>query len=89
VTQADLDLLRADGVVGSMNGRFFCRDGSPGGHLDARTIAIEWNQLAAIPMVVAIAEGLPKVEAILGALKTGAVDVLITDEATAVALAER
>jgi DNA-binding transcriptional regulator LsrR (DeoR family) len=89
VTQADLDLLRTDGVVGSMNGRFFCRDGSPGGHLDVRTIAIEWNQLAAIPMVVAIAEGLPKVEAILGALKTGAVDVLITDEATAVALAER
>ncbi len=89
ITQADLDLLREDGVVGSMNGRFFCRDGKPGGHLDARTIAIEWDQLAAIPLVVAIAEGLPKVEAILGALKTGAVDVLITDEATAVALADR
>ena len=89
LTPADLELLRADGVVGSMNGRFFCADGEPGGHLDGRTIAIEWAQLAAIPMVVAIAEGLPKVEAIRGALKTGAVDVLITDEATAVALAER
>ncbi len=88
VTRADLDQLRADGVVGSMNGRFFCRDGTPGGHLDGRTIAIEWDQLAAIPTVVAIAEGLPKVEAIRGALKTGCVDVLITDEATAAALVE-
>lgn len=88
VTRADLDLLRADGVIGSMNGRFFCRDGKPGGHLDGRTIAIEWTQLAAIPTVVAIAEGLPKVEAIQGALRTGCVDVLITDEATATALGE-
>lgn len=88
VTRVDLDLLRADGVVGSMNGRFFCRDGEPGGHLDARTIAIEWSQLEAIPTVVAIAEGLRKVEAILGALRTRCVDVLITDEATAVALAQ-
>jgi len=71
-----------------MNGRFFCRDGEPGGHLDARTIAIEWSQLEAIPTVVAIAEGLRKVEAILGALRTRCVDVLITDEATAVALAQ-
>jgi deoxyribonucleoside regulator len=89
VTPADLDLLRRDGVVGSMNGRFFCRDGEPGGHLDARTIAIEWNQLRAIPMVVAVAEGLAKVEAILGALASGCVDVLITDASTAAALSER
>lgn len=87
LTPADLDLLRADGVVGSMNGRFFCDDGKPGGHLDARTIAIEWAELGAIPMVVAIAEGLAKVEAIRGALRTGCVDVLITGEATAEALA--
>lgn len=89
VTQADLVQLREDGVVGSMNGRFFCGDGEPGGHLDSRTIAIEWSQLAAIPTVVAIADGLPKVQAILGALMTGCVDVLITGETTAAALAER
>jgi deoxyribonucleoside regulator len=87
VTRVDLDLLIADGVVGSMNGRFFCRDGEPGGHLDARTIAIEWAQLEAIPTVVAIAEGLHKVEAIRGALQTRCVDVLVTDEGTAKALA--
>jgi DNA-binding transcriptional regulator LsrR (DeoR family) len=89
LTRVDLDLLRKDGVVGSMNGRFFRRDGKPGGRLDRRTIAIEWDQLAAIPTVVALAEGPSKVEAILGALRTGCVDVLITDEATAAALIER
>jgi DNA-binding transcriptional regulator LsrR (DeoR family) len=86
VTRADVEKLVADGVVGSMNGRFFCRDGQPGGHLDSRTIAIEWDQLRAIPTVVAVAAGKPKVEAILGAVRTGCVDVLVTDEPTAEAL---
>jgi DNA-binding transcriptional regulator LsrR (DeoR family) len=71
-----------------MNGRFFCSDGQPGGHLDGRTIAIEWAELAAIPTVVAIAEGLSKVAAIRGALRTGCVDILLTDESTAEALAQ-
>jgi deoxyribonucleoside regulator len=89
VTRADLDLLIADGAIGSMNGRFFGRDGKPAGHMDERTIAIEWSELAAIPIVVAIAAGQTKVDAILGALKSGCVDVLITDEVTASILAER
>jgi DNA-binding transcriptional regulator LsrR (DeoR family) len=86
VTPGDLELLIAAGVVGSMNGRFFARDGQPAGHLDERTIAIEWSELAAIPIVVAVAAGQSKVEAILGALLSRCVDVLITDEATAVAV---
>jgi DNA-binding transcriptional regulator LsrR (DeoR family) len=57
--------------------------------MDERTIAIEWSELAAIPIVVAIAAGQTKVDAILGALKSGCVDVLITDEVTASILAER
>jgi DNA-binding transcriptional regulator LsrR (DeoR family) len=89
VTPGDLELLVAAGVVGSMNGRFFARDGQPAGHMDERTIAIEWSQLAAIPIVVAIAAGQTKADAILGALRSGCVDVLITDEGTAAALAER
>ena len=88
VTPADLELLVSAGVVGSMNGRFFAQDGRPAGHMDERTIAIEWSQLAAIPIVVAIAAGQTKADAILGALRSGCVDVLITDEGTASALAE-
>jgi DNA-binding transcriptional regulator LsrR (DeoR family) len=86
ITPADVAALSADGVVGSMNGRFFRRDGQPGGHLDDRTIAIEWDQLKAIPTVLAVAAGRHKVTAILGALRTGCVDVLCTDEQTAEAL---
>jgi DNA-binding transcriptional regulator LsrR (DeoR family) len=86
LTAADVERLVADGVVGSMNGRFFRADGKPGGHLDDRTIAIEWRQLGAIPTVVAIAAGRHKVRAILGALHVGCVDVLCTDEPTAEAL---
>jgi DNA-binding transcriptional regulator LsrR (DeoR family) len=89
VTPTDTDLLIAEGVVGSMNGRFFGRDGKPAGHMDERTIAIEWAELGAIPIVVAIAAGLTKIDAILGALRSGCVDVLITDEGTAASLAER
>jgi DNA-binding transcriptional regulator LsrR (DeoR family) len=72
-----------------MNGRFFGRDGKPAGHMDERTIAIEWAELAAIPIVVAVAAGQTKSDAILGALRSGCVDVLITDERTAATLAER
>jgi DNA-binding transcriptional regulator LsrR (DeoR family) len=83
LTREDLDRLAAEGVVGSMNGRFFCADGLPGGHLDDRTIAIEWEQLRAIPTVVAVAAGKHKIKAIRGALRTECVDVLCTDERTA------
>lgn len=89
LTAEDVEKLSASGVVGSMNGRFFCADGTPGGHLDDRTVAIEWSQLRAIPCVVAIAAGRHKVKAILGALRTGCVDVLCTDEPTAEALLKR
>lgn len=86
ITREDVEKLAAAGVVGSMNGRFFCADGRPGGHLDDRTIAIEWDQLRAIPSVVGVAAGRHKVKAIVGALRTGCVDVLCTDERTAEAL---
>jgi DNA-binding transcriptional regulator LsrR (DeoR family) len=86
LSAVDVERLLAAGVVGSMNGRFFCGDGTPGGHLDDRTIAIEWEQLRAIPSVVGVAAGRNKVKAILGALHTGCVDVLCTDERTVEAL---
>jgi lsr operon transcriptional repressor len=38
--------------------------------------------------VVAVAAGLPKVRAIRGAMRTGCIDVLITDQPTAVRVLE-
>jgi len=46
-------------------------------------IAIEREELARIPTVVAVAAGPEKYAAIQGALRTGYVDILVTDETTA------
>jgi deoxyribonucleoside regulator len=89
VLSADREALLAEGAVGSMNARFYDAAGQPVGHLDRRTVAIEWSDLAAIPTVIAIAAGQEKAEAIRGAARTGCIDVLVTDEWTAAALVGR
>ena len=79
----DRDRLLRSGAIGTLNGRFFDALGRPVGHLERRTIAISWDQMAAIPTVVAVAAGPTKIGAIAGALETGCLDVLVTDEPTA------
>ena len=76
--------LVESGAVGNMNARFFDAAGQPVGDLDERTIALEWAALGAVPTVMAVAGGSDKVMAIEAALRGGVVDVLVTDEATAV-----
>ncbi len=76
------------GAVGDVCARFFNANGQPVAVLDNRLIAIERDSLACIPNVVAVAAGLEKLTAIRGALRTGYVDVLITDETTASMLIE-
>jgi DNA-binding transcriptional regulator LsrR (DeoR family) len=88
ILSADREALLAQGAVGSMNARFYDAQGQPVGHLDRRTVALEWSELAAIPTVIAVAAGAGKTEAIRGAARTGCVDVLVTDERTAAALIE-
>jgi DNA-binding transcriptional regulator LsrR (DeoR family) len=83
VAPADWAALRAAGAVGNMNTRFFDRTGQPVELLEGRTIAITWQDLRAIPTVVAVAAGPDRADAIRGAIATGCVDVLVTDEATA------
>ncbi len=51
-----------------------------------RLIAVNLAQLRNTPTVVAVAGGVHKVDAIRAGLHTGVIDVLITDEPTAVAL---
>ena len=51
--------------------------------LDERLISIEWDTLQDIPLVIGMAAGLEKRAAILGALRAGMLDVLVTDESTA------
>lgn len=82
----DRQCLLQSNAVGDICARFFGANGEPVMDLDNRLVAIEREQLARIPTVVAVARGSDKYAAIRGALQTGYIDVLVTDEATAHAL---
>lgn len=85
-----LDALRRAGAVGDIALRFFDAQGAPvRSSLDDRILGITAEQLQKVPRVVAVAGGTDKVDAIAAALKSGMVDVLITDHDTAEALAAR
>jgi DNA-binding transcriptional regulator LsrR (DeoR family) len=83
IPSRDRDGLLTAGAVGDIATRFFTPEGEPDRVLDDRLLAIEWEQLKQVPLVVAMASGPYKRDAILGALRTGSVDVLVTDEPTA------
>ncbi len=84
----DRMLLLEHGAVGTMNTRFFDDEGRPVADLEERTIAINWEELRRVPTVVAVAVGTAKCRAIRGALKTGCIDILVTDAPTARLLLE-
>jgi DNA-binding transcriptional regulator LsrR (DeoR family) len=82
--------LLAAGAVGDISMRFFDENGAPvKTSLDDRVLGITTAQLRKVPRVVAIAGGLDKVDAIAAALHAGIVNVLITDQSAAEALARR
>lgn len=72
------------GAVGDISLRFFDKDGktvkTP---LDERVIGISLEDLTKIERVIALAGGAKKVDAIAGALRTGVIDMLVTDKFTA------
>lgn len=86
VGPTDWARLMAAGAVGNVNTCFFDARGWPLSDLHLRTIALNLEELKAIDTVVAVAAGAGKVAAIRGALATGAIDVLVTDEPTAAAV---
>lgn len=80
----ELHALGADGAVGNIVGQFFTIDGKL--HpcdLNERIISLTLDELRQIPVTMAVALGEDKVRALLGALRTGAVTVVATDETTA------
>jgi lsr operon transcriptional repressor len=83
----DVRLLHDRGVVGDILGQFFDADGRVVNlPIHERRIGIELSDLASIPKVVGVAGGLHKAEAILGALRGGFLDVLVTNELVALRL---
>ena len=84
--RAELQRLRA---VGDICFRFFDVDGQPvKSPLMKRVIGIDLVKLRACQRVVGVAGGTQKMQAILGALRGGLIDVLITDQRTAQTLSD-
>jgi len=83
---ADMPAL---GAVGDINLRFFDRQGrAVQSDFDARMVGLSLAELKSINMVVAVAGGRVKFEAIQAALKGGLLSVLVTDSMTAERLIE-
>jgi DNA-binding transcriptional regulator LsrR (DeoR family) len=77
----------AAGPVGDTCCRFFDAQGRPiGGVVHDRVIAVELEELAAIRTVVGVATGAEKAPGVLGAIRGGIIDGLITDASLALAL---
>lgn len=86
---ATLQELRGAGAVGDVCARHFDRNGrlvDTGFH--DRLVGISGADLRAIPWRLAVAGGLPKAEAILGALRGGYANWLVTDSGAATRVLE-
>ncbi len=84
LTADELLALREQGIVGETCGRFFDAQGRYAGYaINERVVGIGLDELSALPRVIAVAHGLPKVLSILGALRGRYMTVLATDDVTA------
>lgn len=80
----DMARMRKAGAVGDVLGFFFDQAGEAvADSVRDRVVGLGSEQLRAIPQVVAMASEKNKEQAVLGALRTGIVDVLVTSLATA------
>jgi DNA-binding transcriptional regulator LsrR (DeoR family) len=76
--------LRQAGAVGDILLRFFDREGRPvESSFNKRVISMQLEQLHRVERSIAVAGGARKFPAILGALRGGWVNILITDRLTA------
>jgi DNA-binding transcriptional regulator LsrR (DeoR family) len=84
VTPAERASLVRDGAVADVCGIVLAANGSAvRTSLTDRTIGIDASTLRAVRTVVAVAAGIDKATAIAAALRSGLLDVLVTDAATA------
>ncbi len=78
--------LRRLGAVGDLAGHFFRADGTFIEAWSERMLAVPIEALRRLEGVFAVAAGTGKARPILGALRTGVLDVLVTDRLTAEAV---
>lgn len=90
LTAAERKEIDRAGAVGDICARLFTIDGEICDlAINDRIAAISLQALRRVPYVVGIARGVNKSNGILGALRGHLVDVLVTDEATALAVLDR
>lgn len=89
LSEDDRQRLISKGAVASICAHFLAADGSP--VVDAvedRLVAVDLAGVRAIPTAIAFVSGPEKVESIAATLRSGVVDVLVTDSETAMQLVE-
>jgi lsr operon transcriptional repressor len=86
---SEMEIFKSIGAAGDLLSQFYDRNGNvldlP---LHKQLVSTDIHLLKSLNQVVAVAGGLEKREAIIGALKGGYIDVLITDEEVAKSLIE-
>jgi DNA-binding transcriptional regulator LsrR (DeoR family) len=84
LSEGDRGLLLESGAVADIGAVVVDSDGKPvDSPISQRTLSISFQELSAIPTVVAVAGGVDKTVAVRAALASGLVDVLVTDSAIA------
>lgn len=87
MTAEDIAMLRRQGVVGEICGRFYDREGRECDSVFRdRVIGIELEKLRQIPDVIAVTNGSDRAQAVYSALRGGLATSLIIDEAGAQAV---
>lgn len=90
LTPEDFEELKSLHCVGDICSRYYDLNGEPvSPQLNARVMGPELKTLKKIKNVIGVAAGKEKVDAILGALRGGYLNVLITDNLTADAVLEK
>ncbi len=89
LSEAELEDIAARGGVGDVCGYFYDLEGNILDlDLHRRLIGISWEGLCRIPVVMGVAGGRRKAPAILGALRSGVIDYLVTDSEAAARVLE-
>lgn len=84
LNDADLEYIRGRGAVGEVCGSYFSCDGSPCQvEMNQRTVALDFESLAGVPTRIGVSWGVKKALANVSVVRSGAVNVMITDEDTA------
>lgn len=87
ITPDELATISQAGAVGDIGGQIFTADGTLFDHSwNQRVIGLQLQDIGHIGLTIGVAAGLTKAPAILGALRTGVINVLGTDEETAAAV---